>query len=422
VRLSRGLRVTNFKLDLDADVTPIKATGRVLGDSILEYSISGVPGQKPDTQRVRLSGPILLPTLLPVAIALGEHPKVGKTYTLPIFDVSSMSPKDIRIAVDAESLFVLQDSSVYDPITARWSGALPDTVRAWKLRTVTDASSTRGFTGWIDEQGRVVRATQALGMTLERRPYEVAFENWKADRQKAGNSVTADQDIYESTAIGANKRLRSNLQELKVRLTGVDLSTFDVKGYRQRLRQDTLIITRETPEALAGTYNLPDGAKGTVMAVFLDAEPLLEVDNADIKALALRLHAGETNPRVVAERINTWVYDSIAQVITVGVPSAANTLRTRRGDCNEHTQLFVALARAAGIPARIAAGLAYVDGKFYYHAWPEIWLERFVAVDPTFGEFPADASHIRFTIGGLGKQAELLRLMGTLHIDVLSSR
>ena len=84
--------------------------------------------------------------------------------------------------------------------------------------------------------------------------------------------------------------------------------------------------------------------------------------------------------------------------------------------------MSVALARAAGIPARVAAGLAFLDGKFYYHAWPEIWLERWVAVDPTFGQFPADASHLRFTIGGLGKQAELLRLMGTLRIDVLSAR
>jgi Transglutaminase-like enzymes, putative cysteine proteases len=112
----------------------------------------------------------------------------------------------------------------------------------------------------------------------------------------------------------------------------------------------------------------------------------------------------------------------VQKQITVGLPSALATLHARKGDCNQNTQLFVALARAATIPARVAAGLAYVDGKFYYHAWPEIWLERWVAVDPTFGQFPADASHIRFTIGGLDKQAELLRLMGTLKIDVLSSR
>jgi transglutaminase-like putative cysteine protease len=155
--------------------------------------------------------------------------------------------------------------------------------------------------------------------------------------------------------------------------------------------------------------------------VFMDAEPLLEVENPEIVALATRLRGNDADPRVVAERINKWVYDSTKKKITVGVPSALGTLHARAGDCNEHTQLYVALARAAGIPARVAAGLAFLDGKFYYHAWPEIWLERWVAVDPTFGQFPADASHLRFTIGGLGKQVELLRLIGALKIDVLSA-
>jgi len=45
---------------------------------------------------------------------------------------------------------------------------------------------------------------------------------------------------------------------------------------------------------------------------------------------------------------------------------------------------------------------------------------RWVAVDPTFGQFPADAEHLRFVYGGLARQAELLRLMGTLKIDVLN--
>jgi len=271
-------------------------------------------------------------------------------------------------------------------------------------------------------QGRVVLATQLLGLTLERRPYEVAFENWKADAAKRGNEVSADRDIYETTAISASKKLHENLSELKVRLTGVDLDGFDVKGYRQRLRGDTLTITREAPSALKAAYVLPNGAKATVMSVYLDAEPLLEVESPEIIALATRLRGNAVDPRIVAERINKWLYDSLEKKITVGVPSALGTLRSRRGDCNEHAQLFVATARAAGIPARVAAGLAFLDGKFYYHAWPEIWLERWVAVDPTFGQFPADASHLRFTIGGLGKQAELLRLMGALRIDVLASR
>ena len=64
--------------------------------------------------------------------------------------------------------------------------------------------------------------------------------------------------------------------------------------------------------------------------------------------------------------------------------------------------------------------IAYVDGKFYYHAWPEVLLGEWVPVDPTFGQFPADAAHLRFVVGGLARQTELLRLMGNLKIDVLA--
>jgi transglutaminase-like putative cysteine protease len=106
--------------------------------------------------------------------------------------------------------------------------------------------------------------------------------------------------------------------------------------------------------------------------------------------------------------------------VSVTIPSAIQVLDSRSGDCNEHTQLFLALSRAAGIPARAAAGLAQVGRKFYYHAWPEVFVGKWVAVDPTFGQFPADAAHLRFVYGGLDRQAELLRLMGALRIDVLA--
>jgi transglutaminase-like putative cysteine protease len=423
VQLSRALRLRAFSLDVDAGFAPIKATGTVMGDTLLLLAVKGVAGQPVDTQRIRLTGPVLLPTMLPIAVALGPRPRAGASYTLPMFDPASMTPRDIQVKVEAESVFVLQDSSVFDPAGKRWLGARPDTIRAWKLSTpaTSDGGGASGFNGWVDEQGRVVLVNQLLGLTLERRPYEVAYENWKADALRRGAKVTADEDIYESTAISANRRLRTNLAELKVRLSGVELDRFEVKGYRQRLVGDTLTVTREKPAHLKAAYVLPNGGRATVMSVFLGPEALLEADNPEIRSLAVRLRGAERDPRVVAERINRWVYDSVRKEIMVGVPSALATLRSRVGDCNEHTQLYVALARAAGIPARVAAGLGYLDGKFYYHAWPEVWLERWVAVDPTFGQFPADASHLRFTVGGLGRQTELLRLMGALRIDVISA-
>src|SRR5947208_1888181 len=102
------------------------------------------------------------------------------------------------------------------------------------------------------------------------------------------------------------------------------------------------------------------------------------------------------------------------------LPAATPELRVRRrGDCNEHTVLYVALARAVGLPARAAAGLVLLDGRFYYHAWAEVYLGDWVTVDPTSGEFPADAAHLRFVIGGLARQVELARLIGRLTLEVL---
>lgn len=418
-QLSRALRVNRFTLDVDADLAPIRAAGRVSNDTMV-LVVGGMRGVPVDTQRIALGGPVLLPTLVPLAVALGEQPKVGESYALPVFDPVAMAPREMKISVAAESMFVVHDTSVMNPATKRWEGALPDTIRAWRLTTSTDGKA--GFDGWVDAQGRVLHLSQLLGLTLEARPYEVAFQNWKTDEAARDDIVAADRDIYETTAISARKPLHSNLRELRVALSGVDLRDFDVTGYRQMLRGDTLTITREDSTALRAGYRLPNGARAGMMALFLDAEPLLEVRNPEIRDLARRLRGTDTDPRIVAQRINGWVHDSLGKEITVGVPSAVATLHARVGDCNEHTQLYVALARAAGIPARVAAGLTYLDGKFYYHAWPEVWLQRWVAVDPTFGQFPADASHLRFTVGGLGRQAELLRLMGALHIEVLSAR
>ena len=50
-----------------------------------------------------------------------------------------------------------------------------------------------------------------------------------------------------------------------------------------------------------------------------------------------------------------------------------------------------------------------------------MWLGEWVAVDPTFGDAPADAAHIRFVIGGLAQQVEIVRLIGRLQIEVLNT-
>jgi transglutaminase-like putative cysteine protease len=110
----------------------------------------------------------------------------------------------------------------------------------------------------------------------------------------------------------------------------------------------------------------------------------------------------------------------------MSLPSAREVLRTGVGDCNEHTALFVAMARSIGIPARIAVGLVFMHGAFYYHAWPEVYLVEapgrglWLPVDPTLNQFPADTTHLRLVRGGLDQQAAILPLIGRLKMTVVS--
>jgi len=409
VTLTRAMRMTDFDIEVLAEGAPFSATGHISGDSVLFLAIASGTA-RPDTQRVPLSGPILLPTTVPLALALAELPRVGKHYEMPVFNPASMAANTVSFTVRAESSFVVDDSAAFDSTAKRWRGIRPTPIRAWQI----SSGSTTSFNGWIDEQGRIVETAQ-LGFVLRRLPYEVAFNNWRADRRK--NAVTDDSDILETTAIAANKRLSGQVRELRVRLSGVDLSGFDLNGLRQRLSGDTLTISMEPDSVFRSPRTLPMTSRDPN-----DAQPeaLIQSNDPRIVSLARRIVGDEKRAWMAAKLITVWVHDSLKKEITFGIPNALQVLETRKGDCNEHTQLFVALARAVGLPARIAAGLAYVDGKFFYHAWPEVLIDDWVAVDPTFGQLKADAAHLRFVIGGVARQTELVRLMGNLKIDVLS--
>lgn len=157
--------------------------------------------------------------------------------------------------------------------------------------------------------------------------------------------------------------------------------------------------------ALVGRYRV-DGATVEVRAPIrleLVAEPVaagppegptvLQHEAARIVAPAAdRPEAVARLVRAVAERLDGRP--------TPGTATALEALRSGRGDCTEHAELLVGLARAAGIPARVRGGLVYRDGAagpgLYPHAWAEVQLgAAWIGADAALGQFPADATHLR---------------------------
>ena len=426
IRLTRDLRLRGFDATLEAPGTAFRAQGSVEGDSVLDVALDAGAAH-PQTLRVSLRRPIVMSSLLPLQLAFGHQLAPGKEYAVRLFDPMLMEEREVTVRVLAESTLIVPDSARRDSAAQRWVPARLDTLRAWKVAEQFSGVSTES---WIDRQGRVVSSVSPIGFRMDRMPFEMAVENW---RRSAATRVAAEGggsggDVIAATAITANVPVApESLSVLRVALANVSLEGFDLSGGRQSLSGDTLTVRREAGVgALPGAHpplyldKLP--VLDTAFTGYLAPEPLVQSDDPRIQAQARQIVGKERRAGPVADLLTRWVYQSLKKEITISVPSAVQVLEDRRGDCNEHTVLYVALARALGLPARTAAGLVYLRGHFYYHAWPEVWLGQWVAVDPTFGQFPADASHLRFVIGGLARQVELLRLIGRVRVTVVGSQ
>jgi hypothetical protein len=84
--------------------------------------------------------------------------------------------------------------------------------------------------------------------------------------------------------------------------------------------------------------------------------------------------------------------------------TASQAVRSRRADCGEFALVLVAMARARGIPARIAVGMSYSERDyrkthhFAPHVWSQLWDgKRWISVDAALLEF--NAGHIAIAIG-----------------------
>jgi transglutaminase-like putative cysteine protease len=155
---------------------------------------------------------------------------------------------------------------------------------------------------------------------------------------------------------------------------------------------------------------------------FLKPSLYIQSDDPGLAQMAKEI-VGETRDGVkAARRLLSWVYENIEKSPTASAPSAVEVLKNRRGDCNEHAMLYAALCRAVGIPCQIIVGLVCMDHAFYYHAWNKVYLGRWISVDPTFGQFPADATHLKLKQGELEEQAKVLKVVGNIKIKVLEYR
>jgi transglutaminase-like putative cysteine protease len=397
-RVDENFVLRGFEFSLDPGTGPIKVIGVVRAQGppyLLNIAITSTSGTR--TERIELPEPPVMNLNLSRLLARrGLRP--GAQYQWAVFDPATLRNSPVDVAVGRRE--VVRGTDGFVP-------AFRVDVSFQGLRT----------TSWITDTGDVIKEESPLGLITVRETPERARGLAVPGRVQA--------DLLQMAAVVPIMRQRIDdpraVRRLRMRVDGLDLSGADLSGVGQQVDgtaieiRDAQTLTAEPADADAMQYLRP--------------EPLIESDAPEIRAEAQRAIRGVEGARARAERLTRYVNALLDKKPTVSLPSAREVLRTKVGDCNEHTALYVAMARAAGIPARIAVGLVYVrgvQGAFYYHAWPEVYIDEgngrglWLPVDPTFNEFPADATHLRLARGGLEKQAAIVPLIGQLKITVLN--
>ncbi|HSP78598.1 MAG TPA: 7TM domain-containing protein [Myxococcaceae bacterium] len=144
-------------------------------------------------------------------------------------------------------------------------------------------------------------------------------------------------------------------------------------------------------------YQIPEdlavpAAYSPSIAAYLRPEKAIQVDSPEILATLERINADE-GPVLERLRRIYALTSGLSPRPFKGTTDALTALRLGEASCNGKSRLFVALARAAGIPARLVGGLILESGsKKTSHQWVEAYVAgHWVPFCPTnkhFAELP----------------------------------
>lgn len=328
---------------------------------------------------------------------------VGKEFSMPYFNPLTMT--------EGEMVMKVVDSEVLD-----------NGEEAWWINSSFNGLESRTL---VASNGDTIRQEGgALGISMVRMMPE--------DAQNL--DMEDPVDLIGLSAVPVKGKIKHPREKtvLTVKVGGVDINKIAPSLPVQQVNTSTKEVTVTLPELdqiVESPIAVPEVTE--YLKEYLVSTIDIPAEHPDIRAKSEEILVNATSRLDAATLINQFVFDYLEKTSVIGVPNGLTTLQQAQGDCNEHTALFVSLARAAQIPTRIAAGIVFSDRtgplkQFYYHAWPEVLLQTddgedlWLPMDPTFGQVPADATHIKLIEGGLDRQVEIMAFLGKITIEVIS--
>jgi hypothetical protein len=393
----------SFATEQDMGMVTMKTEGTIGKDGTVRTRTTGIGAVQ--------EGTIVWPKDAVMAeglrlIELEKKLKEGTSYDVSVFSPGIMAAVNTRVKVGAK-----QDVDLLGRI-------LPLT----KVETVMSMPGTGEIvsTGYVDEQLRALKSIMLMaGMNVEMLACtkEFAMSN-NQPAEIVDKMFLASPEPLEN--VGSAKSITYYLKPT-AQTTNLTIPSSDNQQV-QKLEDGTVIVKVE-PVSMPMGGMLPYKGTDANIAEMTKPGRFVQSDDANIIALAKQAMGNAKDSAETAKRIEEFVAKYVKNTsFSVGYASATEVAASRRGDCTEFAVLCAAMCRAAGIPAKVTVGVAYVndfEGRtgFGGHAWTEAYIgDKWVGLDSAFkagalGKF--DAGHIALASGN-GEPANFFNMATTL--------
>ncbi len=399
-RLTPDLRMKEFSLVQEIMGQRQKVDGHIKGKKLV-YRVKGLGFDK--TKSVAFPATVA-PSSTFLLNIVRDGLQVGKKGKFPLF------MEAFQMMVDMEYKILRKEPFTYN-------GKTMDTFVIY--HQVAGMESTL----WVTAGGTVMKEKTSNGFESLKEP-EAKARDLGGEAMSVSNLIT-----FSLVKPGRDITRPGKKRQMKMQLSKIRSPDLIPQDHRQKVLQSKKSADGTFSSVLLVNSESGKVAKPSVRPVssfdppeFLEDTAEVQSKHPMIRALAKELVGDTTDAWKAAQQINLWVYSNLKKELVDSV-SALNALKERKGECQSHTYLFTAIARAAGIPTKMVNGLVYSPQfkGFLYHAWPEVYVGEWRALDPTFGQDTVDATHIKLSEGEKENQLKLMEFVGKVQIKLIEN-
>jgi hypothetical protein len=271
---------------------------------------------------------------------------------------------------------------------------------------------------WLNAKGDFLKGEGPMG--IEMRP--ITREEALTEAPEVSPSTV---DLAEATRIVPSPRLNNpaSLTRLRLNVEGRDLSRVPSDSHQTVRKEGDGWIVHVHPVPLRTAESLPIVKASAAEPTWTEPSLHIPSNSPEFAKLAKEIVGNAKDVKAAMSRIRAYVYGRLRPNAGIGVlRDASEVLSSREGVCRDYAILTATIARAAGIPTKLASGLVSWDGDFYYHAWVEVYTGRqWIAYDSTQSTDQVSAAHVKLAEGNVD-DAFVFTFLGNVRIRVLNSQ